>query len=164
MESPVRNISPAPDLAGSPAGLRLRRVGAFLLRYSLVFFLLFFGALKWTTAEAQGIQPLVGNSPALRWLYPLFGVQGGSEFIGVIELVLGTLIACRRWSPRASAAGSLIASAVFVVTLSFLVTTPNVGETAPFLLKDLTLLGAALWTAGEAIGARRGQDIRADTT
>jgi uncharacterized membrane protein YkgB len=40
------------------------------------------------------------------------------------------------------------------VTLSFLFTTPNVGEGAPFLLKDLTLLGAALWTSGEALGAR----------
>ena len=59
-----------------------------------------------------------------------------------------------RWSPRLSAIGSLGASGMFVVTLSFLVTTPNVGEAAPFVMKDLTLLGAALWTAGEALSAR----------
>jgi hypothetical protein len=37
------------------------------------------------------------------------------------------------------------------VTLSFLVTTPN----APigFLMKDVILLGAALYTAGEALAA-----------
>ena len=139
--------------ARASAAPRLQTVGAFILRYSLVFFLLFFGALKWTAAEAQGIQPLVSHSPFFFWLYPAFSVQHGSEVIGVVELVIGVLIAIRRWSPRASAVGSLAASGMFLVTLSFLFTTPHVGESAPFLLKDLTLLGAALWTAGEATAA-----------
>jgi len=122
-----------------------------------VFFLLFFGLLKWTAAEAKGIEAMVSHSPVLFWLYPAFGVQGGSEVIGVIELVIGVLIGVRRWSPRASAAGSVAATGMFLVTLSFLVTTPNIGESAPFLLKDLTLLGAALWTAGEALGRAASQ-------
>jgi uncharacterized membrane protein YkgB len=124
-----------------------------MLRYSLVFFLLFFGAMKWTAAEAKGIEPMVSHSPFFFWLYPSFGVQRGSEVIGVVELVIGILIAARRWSPRASAIGSIAAAGMFVVTLSFLFTTPNIGEGAGFLLKDLTLLGAALWTGGEALDA-----------
>jgi uncharacterized membrane protein YkgB len=135
----------------SALGRRLTQLGAFILRYSLVFFLLFFGALKWTAAEARGIEPMVSHSPVMFWLYPLLGVQQGSEAIGVIEIAIGALILARRWSPRASAVGSLAASGMFIVTLSFLITTPNVGESAPFLLKDLTLLGAAVWTAGEAL-------------
>ncbi len=134
---------------------RLRRVGAFILRYSLVFFLLFFGALKWTPAEANGIQPLVGHSPFFFWLYPALGVRTGSELIGVVELTIGGLIAVRRWAPFVSAIGSIAASGMFLITLSFLFTTPNVGESAPFLLKDLTLLGAAIWTAGEGLSASR---------
>ena len=129
----------------------LAKVGAFILRYSLVFFLLFFGALKWTVAEANGIQPMVSHSPFFFWLYPAFGVQRGSELIGVVELIIGLLIGLRRWSPRLSAIGSLGASVMFVITVSFLFTTPNIGEGAPFLLKDITLLGAALWTASEAL-------------
>lgn len=133
----------------------LRAVGAFVLRYSLVFFLVFFGALKWTAAEAKGIEPMVSHSPFFVWLYPAFGVQGGSEVIGLVELVIALLIVLRRWAPRASAIGSTAAIGMFLITLSFIVTTPNVGESAPFLLKDLTLLGAALWTAGEAFDADR---------
>jgi len=45
---------------------------------------------------------------------------------------------------------------MFLTTLSFLITTPNVGEASGFLLKDLTLLGAAIWTAGEALQAEIG--------
>jgi uncharacterized membrane protein YkgB len=56
---------------------------------------------------------------------------------------------------------------MFVTTLTFLVTTPGVWEASlggfpalsavpgQFLLKDVVLLGAALWTAGEALAARR---------
>src|SRR5262249_47763125 len=80
---------------------RLSNAGAFVLRYSLVLFLFLFGALKWTAAEAQGIEPMVRHSPFFFWLYPIFGVQRGSEVIGIIELVVGALIASRRWSPVA---------------------------------------------------------------
>lgn len=131
-------------------GRVLESVGANVLRYSLVFFLLFFGALKWTVDEARGVNPLIVNSPFLSWTNHLFGIQGASEFIGVIELAVAVLIGLRRWKPLLSAWGSVLAVAMFLVTLSFLFTTPNVQQDVPFLLKDLSLLGASLWTAGEA--------------
>lgn len=134
-------------------GRTIENLGANVLRYSLVFFLLFFGALKWTLDEAQAVNPLIANSPFLSWAHHLFGVQGASEFIGVIELGVAVLIALRRWKPLLSAWGSVLAVGMFLVTLSFLFTTPNVQQEVPFLLKDVSLLGAALWTAGEAFGA-----------
>ncbi|HEV8215506.1 MAG TPA: DUF417 family protein [Gemmatimonadaceae bacterium] len=152
MSSSQLSIAADPEV-GHDFASRLSVVGAFVLRYSLVFFLVLFGALKWTAAEAKGIEPMVSHSPFLFWLYPAFGIQGGSEAIGIVELVIALLIVVRRWAPRVSAIGSTAAVGMFLVTLSFIVTTPNIGEGATFLLKDLTLLGAALWTAGEAFGA-----------
>lgn len=149
--SAIAASNPTGAVASSSSAATLRKIGGFILRYSLVFFLLFFGALKWTPGEAHAIQSMVSHSPLLFWLYPAFGVQRGSEVIGLVELIVGVLILLRRWSPRLSAIGSLGAAATFVVTLSFLITTPNIGEGAPFLLKDITLLGAALWTASEAL-------------
>ena len=154
MSSIAYAANAASDARASTLARRLSRSGGFVLRYSLVLFLFLFGALKWTPAEAQGIEPMVRHSPVFFWLYPIFGIQRGSEVIGLIELAIGILIATRRWSPAASAAGSIAACGVFVVTLSFLFTTPNVGPSAPFLLKDVALLGAALWSAGEALGSR----------
>jgi len=136
-------------------GTMLQTAGGILLRYSLVLFLFLFGALKWTTAEARGVEPFIVHSPMLAWSHHVFGMQRASEFVGVIELMLGALIALRRWNPKLSSWGSIGASVMFLVTLSFLFTTPNVENDAPFLLKDLCLLGAALWTAGEAIDADR---------
>ena len=74
----------------------------------------------------------------------------------VFEIAFGAMIAMRRFAPRISALGSLGASFALVNTLSFLFTTPGLDPAsadAGFLLKDLTLLGAALWTAVEALSA-----------
>ncbi|MFN2566455.1 MAG: DUF417 family protein [Gemmatimonadaceae bacterium] len=151
-----------PALAGSAEDCRVERlglVGLWVLRYGLVLLLLMWGAAKFAAFEAEAIKPLVENSPFLGWLYGVFGVRGTSALFGVFEVVTGALIATRRWLPRLSGYASLAAAGMFVVTLSFLVTTPGVLEaTNPFggfLMKDIMLLGAALFTAAEALGAAR---------
>jgi len=140
--------------------LVIERSGLLVLRYGLVFLLLLFGALKFTATEAEGIRPLVENSPLMSWMYSAFSVRTASALLGVFELSVGLAIATRRFLPRASGLASLAAAGMFVITLSFLFTTPGVlaptSETGGFLLKDLILLGAALLTGAEALlaGAR----------
>jgi reactive chlorine resistance protein C len=140
---------------------RLEVIGRGVLRYGLVALLLLWGGFKFAAFEAQAIRPLLEHHPLLGWMIPAFGVTGASAVIGVIELVAASLIALRRWAPALSAAGSLIAAATFLVTLSFLFTTPNAfahdNPLGGFLMKDLILLGAALYTAAEAGGAARGR-------
>jgi uncharacterized membrane protein YkgB len=141
---------------------RTRRLGAAgraVLRYGLMALLLLWGSFKFFGFEAEGIRPLVEHSPILSWLYPLLGVRGTAALIGVVELVAAVLIGLRRWRPELSAVGSLLAAGTFLVTLSFLASTPGVlAPTNPFggfLLKDLVLLGAALSTAAEALDAAK---------
>jgi reactive chlorine resistance protein C len=103
-------------------------LGAAILRYGLVLFLVLFGLAKFTDAEAQTIHPWVANSPFLGWLYAVTTLQGVSNVIGLIELTLGALLAVRPLWPRVSAVGSLGAIIAFLITLSFLVTTPNLHQ------------------------------------
>ncbi len=136
------------------AGKRLQSVGAIVLRYSLVLFFVGFGLFKFTPQEAAGVQPMIANSPALFWIYRLFDVRHGSDFIGIIEITFGVLMALRPLQPRLSAIGSLGTAFALCITLSFLFTTPALeASDQGFIMKDLTLLGAALWTAGEAFVA-----------
>jgi uncharacterized membrane protein YkgB len=133
--------------------------GMYVLRYGTVALLLLWGAFKFLAFEAEAIRPLVAEHPLLSWMYPAFGVRGTSAIIGVVEIGAAILMCLRRIAPRLSAIGSLVAAATFVITLSFLVTTPGAASpTSPafgFLVKDLILLGAALVTAGEALAAGR---------
>ncbi len=130
--------------------------GAGLARYSVAAFFLLFGLAKFTEAEAVAIQPMVAASPFLGWLYLALDVRQASNVIGVVEIATAVLIAVRPWAPRLCAIGSGLAALTLLVTLSFLVTTPDIDEAAfGFIVKDLTLLGVAIWSAGEALGAHR---------
>ena len=163
--------APGQQLASEGLSDALLRAGALVLRYGLVLIILWFGLFKFTPTEAQAIQPLVANSPLLSWLYLVTDVRGVSRVIGVIEIAVALLMAARPLSARASALGSLGAIVMFLITLSFMATTPGSwavvdGFFVPagagaFLIKDVLLLGAAVWTAGEAlaasIGARAGR-------
>ncbi|HET6932749.1 MAG TPA: DUF417 family protein [Candidatus Acidoferrum sp.] len=136
------------------------KLGTHVSRYGLVITLLSIGVLKFTAGEAQGIQPLVANSPLMSWLYRIFSLQGVSNLIGLTEIVVALLMALRPWSARLSFIGSTGAIITFVLTVSFLFSTPGafqfshgfplLGDTGQFLIKDLVLLGASIWTAAEA--------------
>ncbi len=137
---------------------RLASAGQAILRYSLVFFFLAFGLYKFTPQEAAAIAPLMAHSPFLFWAGPLLGEQMASNLIGVIEIAFAAMVALRRVAPGVSGWGSLGIAGALVMTLSFLFTTPGLdpqSSDAGFLLKDLTLLGAALWSAAEAFAAAR---------
>jgi uncharacterized membrane protein YkgB len=95
-------------------------------------------------------------------MYHVMSSQHASEVIGVFELVIAALIVVRRRFPTISGIGSLAGSAMFLITLSFLFTTPKVKADAGFLLKDLILLGGCLFTAGEAL--LMGQVVRRSVT
>src|SRR5574341_1033868 len=149
-----------------PIGERLQVLGTALTRFGLVVVFVWIGAMKFTSYEANAIQPLVANSPFMSWLYQIFSVPTFSNLLGVLEVTIGLMIAARPISASVSAAGSALAAILFLGTLSFMVSTPPVWEgslggfpalsVAPgqFLLKDLALLGASVWTLGEAWSAR----------
>jgi len=159
-ETPVRTRS---DYRGpsSRSGL--------LVSSALALVFLWFGALKFTQYEAAGIAPLVMNSPLVGWWHSLLGIAGTSKMLGVYEILTGLLIAARPFAPRLAVIGGAMATIAFLVTLTFLFTTPGVvqpGFTNPlalssnpgqFLLKDVVLLAVSIWvlrTAQAEVRAR----------
>ena len=141
--------------------LKLLKIGKIITRYGLVVILFWIGCLKFTSYEAMGIKGLVANSPFTAWGLNLLGLQGCSNMIGIIEIILALMIAMRYINAKISGYGSLGTIIMGVVTLSFLVSTPGIWQPeygfpllspmpGQFLLKDLLLLGVGFWTAGEA--------------
>jgi len=145
---------------------RLKSIGMHTARYGLVIVLFWIGGMKFTAYEAENITPLVANSPLMSWVYRVMSVRGFSSLLGAVEIAIGVLIALRPAWPLGSAVGSGLAVGMFLTMLSFLFTTPGwepslggfpaLSHTpGEFLLKDLVLLGASLFTAGEALAASR---------
>jgi len=151
--------------------ISLERAGQLVFRYGLVLIFIWIGLLKFTAYEAKNIEPLVMNSPIWSWAYQSMGLRGLSNLIGVIEILIGVLIATRAFAPKLSAIGSMGAILTFIITLSFMLTTPGVWEPGygfpalsalpgQFLVKDLVLLGVSIWAAGEALRAARMRVLR----
>jgi uncharacterized membrane protein YkgB len=143
---------------------RLAILSSVLLRYGLVVVIAWIGALKYTASEAARIQPFIEHSPFMSWMNTLLSQRTLSGVLGTIEILAAVLIAVRPWLPRASVAGSALATLLFLGTLSFLFTTPGVADDAAggfpalssvgqFLLKDLVLLGACVWTLSDSLRA-----------
>jgi uncharacterized membrane protein YkgB len=149
------------DVAVRSQKTLFQSVGEFLIRYGLVIVLGWIGAMKFTTYEANGIEALVRSSPLMRWMYKVLSLQAASNLIGVTELAAAILIAIRPIAPRLSVIGSILAVFTFLATLSFLFSLPGweqslggfpaLSGSGGFLLKDVVLLGAALFTLGESL-------------
>jgi len=142
-----------------------------LLRWSLVVIFLWFGGMKFTAYEAHGIAPLIAHSPIMRWLHRAFGIEGAARIVGLLELSTATALILRAFLRAVSALGAAMSAATYLITLSFVLTTPGVtaeaaggfpaifGDIGQFLLKDLVLLAASLCLLLASLG---GTAITAD--
>jgi uncharacterized membrane protein YkgB len=149
-------------------------IASVLGRYGLVLVIGWIGALKFANYEAHQIQPLVAHSPFMGWLYQFLPVYAFSAMLGVFEVGAALLLAVKPFAPRLSIIGSAMSIVLFVFTISFLFTTPGVGEpagggfpaislTGEFLLKDVPLLGLSFWTLADALRASCGSRASTNT-
>ncbi|MEM6356004.1 MAG: DUF417 family protein [Pseudomonadota bacterium] len=140
------------------------RLAAHAVFAGLAIVFLWFGGMKFTAYEAEAISGLVSNSPILAWVYDIVSIRTFGVLLGLVEVSIGLLIAARLISSAAapaSALGGALAAITFVVTTSFLLSTPGVVEPTlgfpglsvmpgQFLLKDVALLAASVFVAARS--------------
>ncbi len=130
---------------------RKDNIGYLIGVFGVSLVLAWIGIYKFTPTEAKLIQPLVENHFAMGWLYNLISVQAASNLIGATEIVVAIgLIIGIKYTKIAYFSG-IVAALIFVVTLSFLLTTPNTWKVSDgvlvtnfFLVKDILFLAIAV--------------------
>ena len=168
----------------------LQNTGIHLSRLGLVIVLLWIGGLKAFRYEAAGIVPFVANSPTMNFFYkydaPEYKKHMNKEGeykpaniewhkenntylfsygLGSVIVLIGLLVALYPVFPGVSAVGSFLCFGMSLVTLSFLITTPEtwvpaLGDTEhgfPYLsgagrlvIKDVIMMGASVITMAQA--------------
>jgi uncharacterized membrane protein YkgB len=125
------------------------------LRWSMAAIFIWFGIQKFTPYAAEAIAPLIAHSPFMSWL-SVFGVRGEAMIVGTIELTTAAALIIGSAIPAVSALGAAMACATFLLTTSFIFSTPGITQISPsgfpiistlleqFLLKDVALLAACL--------------------
>lgn len=143
-------------------GERITKLGYTLARFTTATVLGWIGAMKFTAYEAGAIEGLATSSLLTSWLYSIFSVQGASNFIGTVEIIIAILLIAGAKFPKAALAGAVLAAGTFATTASYLLTAPVWEATlggfpalnvvpGQFLLKDIVLLSVAVLLAGEAL-------------
>ena len=171
---------------------RVDRLGIAVTRAGLIVVLLWIGGLKAFKYEADGIIPFVANSPLMSFflndpanykthknpegaLVPANrawheenGTYRFAYGLGAVIVLYGLMLCLHPWRPQIAAVGSFLVFVMSLVTLSFLVTTPETWVPAlgdadhgfPFLsgagrlvLKDAIMMGAALVTMADSARA-----------
>src|SRR3981189_3314644 len=126
------------------------RVGIPLMRVAIAIIFLWIGALKFAPYEADSITPFVANSPFMSFFYKhpdqykahltregelkpadrAWQTENNtyrfSNGLGTVEIIIGLLTLVGLFSRRYGMLGATLAFLTPVVTLSFLITTPEV--------------------------------------
>ena len=127
-----------------------------VMRASMVIIFVLFGYQKWWAYEADRLDPFISSGPLIWWLYPAFGHQGASWFLGVAEWTFGALIFAGFWSKRLGILGAFGSTGTFIATVTIIPFMPDGWDAAaggfpamtgnvPFLMKDVVLLAVSLY-------------------
>jgi uncharacterized membrane protein YkgB len=128
---------------------RMDRVAVAVTRVAMIIVLVWIGGLKAAKYEADGIVPLVANSPLMSFFYTDPGdyrahmnpegalvpanrawheANGTYRFahgLGIAIVLFGLMLAVHPWLPQVATVGSALVVLMSLTTLSFLVTTPE---------------------------------------
>ncbi len=163
-------------------------------RISIFIVMVWIGGLKAFQYEADGIVPFVANSPLMNFFYnrpaPEYtnyknpegktvqknidwhkqnGTYRFAYGLGTVIVIIGILTLLGIWYPQVGMIGGLLTFGMSIVTLTFLITTPevyvpNLGGDFPtpqhgfpylsgagrLVIKDVIMLGAGLIVASES--------------
>jgi uncharacterized membrane protein YkgB len=132
-----------------------RNIPFLIISVAMIVMLLWAGSYKMTNPGAEGIVPLVSNSPLISWHFKLFGPYIGSDIIGLTEITAALFFIIGYFKPKAGIIGGLIATLMFFTTSTMVITTPDavvpvngigyMSFLGLFLFKDLISLGASFY-------------------
>lgn len=106
---------PKSTLTRVSAWIDNRKIPFLVTSIGMVVMLLWAGSYKMPAPGAEGIVPLVSNSPLISWHFKLFGPYIGSDLIGLTEITAAILIAIGYLKPKAGIVGGFITSLMFLL-------------------------------------------------
>jgi uncharacterized membrane protein YkgB len=135
-----------------------RNLPFLITSIGMIVMLLWAGSYKMTAPGAEGIVPLVSNSPLISWQFKIFGPYIGSDIIGLTEWTAAILMIAGFFKPKAGILGGMVAALMFSITSTMLFTTPDATVLVKgmrymsflglFLYKDVISLGVAFYLIG----------------
>jgi len=132
-----------------------RNIPFLVCSIGMIVMLLWAGKFKMTAPGAEGIIPLVSNSPLTSWQFRFFGPYILGDMIGATEWTAAILLIIGYFKPKAGIVGGIILVGMFFTTSTMLITTPDdtivvhgiyyMNNLGLFLFKDIISFGVAFY-------------------
>src|ERR1700748_2425018 len=132
-----------------------RNIAFLVCSIGMIVMLLWAGKFKMTAPGAEGIIPLVSNSPLTSMQFKLFGPYLLGDMIGATEWTAAILLIIGYFKPKAGIVGGIILVGMFFTTSTMLITTPDdtivvhgmhyMNNLGLFLFKDIISFGVAFY-------------------
>jgi uncharacterized membrane protein YkgB len=132
-----------------------RNIPFLICSIGMIVMLLWAGKFKMTAPGAEGIVPLISNSPLTSLQFKVLGPYRLGDMIGITEWAAAILLIIGYFKPKAGIVGGIILVGMFFTTSSMLITTPDdtvvvngihyMNNTGLFLFKDIISFGVAFY-------------------
>ena len=132
-----------------------RNIPFLVCSIGMIVMLLWAGKFKMTAPGAEGIIPLVSNSPLTSWQFKFFGPYILGDLIGATEWTAAILLVIGYFKPKAGILGGMILVVMFFTTSTMLITTPDdtvvvhgihyMNNLGLFLFKDIISFGVSFY-------------------
>ena len=137
-------------------GLLRKDLDYHVVRAAMVIIYFFFGYQKWFSYEAETLIPFIRNGPLISWMYPVFGLQGASWFLGISEWLFGALLFLGFWNKPLGVLGALGSCVTFIMTITIIPFMPDgwnasaggfpaMQGNVAFLMKDVVLFAVSFY-------------------
>ncbi len=137
-----------------------KTLGQFILRYGLAIAFMWLGMLKLKNSEADYLRDILSNSSLFSWMLTYITPYTFSKLIAYLQIVIGIAIAVKPVARKVSFWGGVVASVILLLSVSTLFTSafvwqapygfPELSKLGQSILKDIVLLGAAMWCVGDS--------------
>ena len=148
-------LQPKSVLTKIAAAVADRNIAFLICSIGMIVMLLWAGKFKMTAPGAEGIMPLVSNSPLTSLQLKAFGPYILGDMIGATEWTAAVLLIIGYFKPKAGIVGGMILVVMFFTTSSMLITTPDdtivvhgihyMNNLGLFLFKDIISFGVAFY-------------------
>ena len=138
----------------------LKTTGIFILRYGLGAVIIWLGYLKFKNSEAEYTHQLISGG-YLSWVLKYLTPYALNQIIAYLQILIGVFIMLKPVSKPLSFWGGIMASIMFLFSLSMLFASsvvwqsgygfPELSKIGQSVLKDLVLMGAAAWCVGDSM-------------
>lgn len=134
--------------------------GQIILRYGLAITFIWLGLMKLRNSEADYLKQVLANSSLFSWMLKYISSYAFSQMLAYLQMIIGVLIVLKPIAKKVSFWGGVVATVILMISVSTIFTSsyvwqapygfPELSKLGQSILKDIVLLGAAMWCVGDS--------------